>query len=431
MKRLILTSLSIFFAQMLIAQVANFVVFAPEGQTFYLYLDGKLQNATPKKNIKVRYVPEGNYMVKAVLSTNSKHVASSSIMITAKKEISYIVEADADGWVFNHYSEVPIEQTNTVSSNQLMVEYTNKGLEHKQVKPIEEEPGEATAATNSDGVYTGGDLTGKREGEIKMVTYVAPDGTVKKVTQEEAQRLMKEANKTTTASTTNNEPETGSTETRAYKKEVHADGSVSIIEEVTTITKVIVEKDGQKMLKTKKQTMQYPTSFGCMPMEKDLHQALEMKITNAANTDRLELAKAGVKDQCLTSHQVKIIGNLLVEGTDRNSFAKFAKDFCADPKNYPYKVEDPVIVAKVDDPKKIDNGNTTTTTTTTTNGVGEPKVIEPEKELTAKEMKIKMKAELKLKKLKEKEEKKAAKLAAKEAKKKAKEAAKAAKLNAK
>lgn len=427
MKRIILTSLTVFVAQILMAQVANFVVFAPEGQTFYLYLDGKLQNATPKKNIKVRYVPEGNYMVKAVLSTNPKHIASSSIMITAKKELSYIVEVDAEGWILNHYSEVPIEQTNTVSSNQLMVEYNSKGLEHKQIKsePLEEEE-EPTATTNTNGVYTGGDLTSKREGEIKMVTYVAPDGTTKKVTQEEAKRLMAEANKAT-ASTTTSEPETGSEEIRAYKKEVHPDGSVSIIEEVTTITKVIVEKDGQKMLKTKKQTLQYPTKFSCLPMEKILHQALEMKITNAANADRVELAKAGVKDQCLTSHQVKIIGNLLTEGAARNEFAKFAKDFCADPQNYPFKIQDPVIVAKVDEPKKLDNNNTNTKTNT----VSEPKVIEPEKELTAKELKIKMKAELKLKKLKEKEAKKAAKLAEKEAKKKAKEAAKAAKLKAK
>lgn len=425
MKRLILTSLTLLIGQILMAQVANFVVFAPEGQTFYLYLDGKLQNATPKKNIKVRYVPEGNYMVKAVLSTNPKHIASSSIMITAKKELSYIVEADAEGWILNHYSEVPIEQTNTVTSNQLMVEYNSKGLEHKQIKPAPVDE-ESTVTANADGVYTGGDLTSKREGQIKMVTYVAPDGTTKKVTQEEAKRLMAEANKAT-ESTTTSEPETGSEEIRAYKKEVHPDGSVSIIEEVTTITKVVVEKDGQKMLKTKKQTLQYPTKFSCLPMEKTLHQALEMKITNATNADRVELAKAGVKDQCLTSHQVKIIGNLIPEGADRNEFAKFAKEFCADPQNYPFKIQDPVIVAKVDEPKKLDNNNTNTSTNT----VSEPKVIEPEKELTAKEMKIKMKAELKLKKLKEKEAKKAAKLAEKEAKKKAKEAAKAAKLKAK
>lgn len=410
LKNLFLVLVSISFPLLLIAQEGNCVVFSTDGASFHLALDNKFQNKEANTNVKITDIPEGDYWVTVFFTDKNRKAFKSNIRILGKKENSFQIEQDDNTWKLKQYSSVPTAQVESVSNKQTVLAYNNSGV-------------------NVQGMNSANDMSKDMVAQKADISRV--HGTIEE--EAESKRSGKfsgsasdiegktDAAAATPTPTPTEEPKEGTTIINKYIQTTNADGTTSIVEESTTLIKEIVERNGQRQMRTKRSVAHTPTDLTCLPMEKEAFISLKESVQTAATDQRLNVAQTGIKEQCMTPNQIKSIGDLILSEVDRNTFAIAAKSICANPKKFPYTISDPVVVEKPkEEPKKVEEVVIEE----------KPVVEEPKKEKT----KAELKAELKALKAKQKAEKAAAKAAAKakkaaeKAKKKAeKEAAKAKK----
>lgn len=402
----------------LVAQEGNCVVFSTDGASFYLALDNKFQNKDANTNIKVTEIPEGDYWVTVFFTDKTRKAFKSNIRILGKKENSFQIEKGDNSWKLKQYSSVPMEQVQSISNKQTVLTYNAKGIpiqgmqnateinkdmvEQRANIPVVHGTIEEVAESKRSGKFSGSTATNDNKTDIAAATPTPlTEAEIKEKEQEGTFIINK------------------------YIETTNADGTKSIIEETTTLIKQIVNRDGQRQMRTKRNVALTPTELTCLPMEKEVFTNLKKEVQDLAPEQRLSVAQNGIKDQCMTSNQIKAIGDLILSDVDQNNFAIAAKEVCANPRKFPYTISDPVVVKE---PKVIKE-------VPVDKEIETPVVVEqPTKEKT----KTELKAELKALKAKQKEEKLAAKAKAKvekaaaKAKKKAeKEAEKAKKKAAK
>ena len=383
-----------------LAQSGNAVFFSTDGKAFHVALDNKFQNAAAGTNVKINDIPEGDYWITVLFEDSNTKGFKSNVRILGSKETSYMLEASGNSWKLNEYSSVPANQVKTIPNGQIVLNYNREGVEVKGLKSADKMSSDMVQAKTEINRVQGtrNDPESKRMGK-----FSGSPGDI----SEEAASAQPEP-----------EPETGTTVVSEYIKVENADGTTSIVEEITTSIKEIVERNGQRQLRTKKSKMHKKTNFSCLPMKKDAFIALKESVEKAAADQKLELAQNGVKDQCMTPGQIKAIGDLILSEVDRNNFAIAAQPTCANPNKFPYTITEPVAAVEEEVVEEVEE-------------VKEEVVKEEPKPKS----KAELKAELKALKQKEKEAKKAAKAKAKAerlaAKKKAKEEKLAAKAAAK
>jgi len=398
--------LIISFPIFLIAQDGNCVIFSTDGASFHLALDDKFQNKDANTNIKITTVPEGDYWVTIFFADKTRKAFKSNIRILGKKETSFQIEEDGSSWKLKEYSSVPMAQVQSVSNKQTVLAYNKTGV-------------------NVQGMQSAKDMNKDIVEQRNHISRV--HGTIEE--EAESKRAGKfsgsasdiEGQTATTAPTPKEEAKEGTTIINKYIKTSNADGTISIVEEQTTLIKEVVIRNGQRQMKTKRNVMHTPTDFSCLPMEKEAFMNLKNAVQNASTEERLSIAQNGIQGQCMTPNQIKSVGDLILSDVDQNNFAIAAKEVCANPKKFPYTISDPVVVKE---PKV------------------EPKVIEKEMikeepavavvaEPTKEKTKAELKKELKALKTKQKAEKAAAKAKAKTEKAAAKAKQKAEKAAAK
>jgi hypothetical protein len=404
------------FPILLVAQEGNCVVFSIDGTSFHLALDNKFQNKDANTNVKITEIPEGDYWVTVFFADKSRKAFKSNIRILGKKENSFQIEKDDNSWKLKQYSSVPMAQVQSISNKQTVLAYNSTGVTIQGMQNATE--------MNKDMV--------EQRGSIPVV-----HGTIEEIAESKragkfsgSSSDMKDKPDVATSSPTptpqtevaagseaDEKAEEGTFIINKYIETVNADGTTSIIEETTTLIKQIVSRDGQRQMRTKRNVALTPTELTCLPMEKETFANLKKEVQGTDADQRLGLAQNGIKDQCMTSNQIKAIGDLILGDVDRNNFAIAAKEVCANPRKFPYTITDPVVIKEV---KVVEDAV-----------VEDAVVVE---EPTKVKTKAELKAELKALKAKQKEEKVAAKAKAKaekaaaKAKKKAeKDAAKAKK----
>jgi hypothetical protein len=381
----------------LLSGQTDVVVFSTTGEAFFVGLDSKFQHTKAARNVKIKDIPEGDFWIQIVFEDAAVKGFKQSVRLEAGKEHSFMIESTAGKYSLKAYSKVARNQTNTVKSTQELVNYTNKGLE------ISISKAQVAAANKIE------DGPNRVKG-----TLAEAEADGKKINKRQGQfRVPAEgSNEASVATEKPVAPKLGTTTESKFVRRENADGTTKIVEERITITRTMVTRNGQQFVKKSKQTLEYPTSYTCMPMDKDAYKGLIAKIKGASNA--LETAKTGIKGQCLTPGQLENIGKA-IPASDLNNFAKVAQPTCADPAKFPFKIKEEPVVAVVEKP------------------VVAPKV-EEKKPMTAAELKAAAKAAKKAEKAakkKAKAEAKAAKKAAKAAAKKAKAAEKARKKVAK
>jgi hypothetical protein len=405
--------LALCFPILLTAQEGNCVVFSTDGTSFHLALDNKFQNKDANTNVKVTHIPEGDYWVTVFFADKTRKAFKSNIRILGKKENSFQIEKDDDSWKLKQYSSVPTAQVQSTSNKQTVLTYNATGVSIQGMnnatemdKDMVEQRTEVVrvygtieeeAKSKRAGKFSGSsaDIDGEKE-----VAATAPVPTPETVTKTENATEEKE----------------GTTIINKYIETTNADGTTSIVQETTTLIKQIVVRDGQRQMRTKRNLAFTPTDLTCLPMEKETFTNLKKEIQSLEADHRLSVAQNGIKDQCMTSNQIKAIGDLILSDVDRNQFAITAKKGCANPRKFPYTISDVVVLSE--EPK----------VETEVPVKEEPVVVaEPAKEKT----KAELKAELKALKAKQKEEKAAAKAKVKAEKAAAKAKAKAEKAAAK
>jgi len=399
------------------AQTGNCIVFSPEGEYFYIALDNKFQNSKAHKNIRLTDIPEGDYWVTILFYDKNKKAIKSNMKLRANREISYMLNEEGGVWRLKEYSNIPKNQAKATASNQLVLTYNTNGVEVQNMKSANQLSKEKVQGSN-DLVRVKGDINNDKKYEDKRT------GKFKVSEKSDAPA--------STAPKEQKEPETGTKTIAQYIKIENADGTTSIVEERTTIIKKIVEKNGSRFLKTKKNKAQYPTDFECLPMPKEKFLALKQQVTEA--TDKLSVAQAGIKDQCMTPAQLQVLGQMITDDQERNTFAIAAKEGCADPAKFPFTIQEEPVIAATDENKEKESEEETVSEEEEEEEV----VAKEEKEAEKPKTKAELKAALKAAKKREREAKKAARakaraakkaarLKAKEEKRKAREAKKAAK----
>lgn len=424
-KVLLLLPVLFFQLSFLNAQTGNCVVVSPTGDNFYLALDNKFQNEKANTNIKVTGIPEGDYWVTVFFDDVNKKAFKTNIRVLENKETTYNIE-DAKGlWKLTEISSTSKSQTNAVSLGQSILTFNEKGVAVKGYKTALEIP-QSSMQSQTEMTRVQGDISdieSKRTGTFRGTsetiennenTLTKSDIESRRTGTFSSSSTTPSENNTATNPTPQPEPETGTTIESKYIKIGNADGTFSIVEEQTITEKEIVERDGQKQLKTKKSKIHNPTDFTCMPMAKDTFIALKESVEKSAPEGRLSIAEKGIKNQCLTPGQIKTLGDLILSEVDRNTFAIAAKPTCAEAAKFPYQFSEPIVVKEeIKEPVKEE-------------------VVKEEEVVVVKEetpkTKEQLKAELKALKDKEKADKAAAKAAAKKKKDEEKAAAKAAKV---
>lgn len=78
----------------------------------------------------------------------------------------------------------------------------------------------------------------------------------------------------------------------------------------------------------------YSGEKGCSFPDFEANQLIEEITRSTFSSQKVKLAKAGVKDKCLTTHQVEQIANALEYEDDKLTFIKYAYAYVYDRKNY-------------------------------------------------------------------------------------------------
>ncbi len=387
------------------AQSGDFVVFTTDGAALNVALDSKFQNSKATSNLKVTNIPEGDYWV-TLLFDDKRKAVKSNVRVLAGKENSFVVDKDGDSWKLKTYSTVPQSQVALSSSSQIRVNYNKEGV-------------------TVEGMNSAKELA-KSEVE-QNPQYVRVHGTLDELKTEAEQKRRGQfsggvaTNEEETA-TAAPELQEGTTITRRYVK---GEGSTnSIVEEITTTTRQIVDRNGQKQMRTKRSMTVIPTDYICMPMPSADFEAMRARVSTLAADQQLTAVQKEIKGACLTTEQLKSLGSLFNKA-DLELFAMAAQPTAADPNNYPYEN---AIIAMEDQPVEVVEPIRVEPTVAggTTNVVTELSVDREEKLITVDtKTKAELRAELKAAKKKEKAERKAAKAKAKAERKAAKAKAKA------
>lgn len=407
------------FPILLTAQEGNCVVFSTDGARFHLALDNKFQNKDANTNIKVTNIPEGDYWVTVFFTDNARKAFKSNIKILGKQENSFQIEKAGDSWKLKQYSSVPLAQVQSISNKQTVLAYNQTGVSIQGMnnateidKGMVEQPSNITRVQGTIEEIAESKRRGKFSGSASTIEEKTAVAASSPAPAPKAEAQMEEKE--------------GTTIINKYIETTNADGTTSIVEEKTTLIKQIVVRDGQRQMRTKRNMALTPTDLTCLPMEKETFSRLKSAVQNLATAQRLNAAQTGIKGQCMTSNQIKTIGDLILSDVDRNTFAITAKEVCANPKNFPYTISDPVVVKE---PKVVEEVVVTEEPVV----VPEPVKVKTKAELKAelKALKAKQKAEKVAAKAKAKAEKTAAKVKAKAEKAAAKAKAKAEKESAK
>jgi hypothetical protein len=386
------------FPTVLHAQEGNCVVSTATGHPYHLALDNKFQNEKASQNVKISGIPEGDYWITILFQNIEKKAIKTHIRILGNKETSYDLVEYKGSWKLNQTSSVTKSSIQSLNTNQLVLPFNKAGVEIRGMKDATEIKENMVHSKTEINRVQGdkNDAQDKRMGNHGSdVSGSNPDGSTP-----------------TTTSTPTNEPKEGTFVTSKYIEMDAADGTKSIVEERVTTIKTIVERNGQRQMKTKKGTTHTPTDFTCLPMNKEVFITLKETVQKAEADQRFDIATNGIKEQCTTPGQIKAIGDLILSDVDRNNFAIAAKPTCADAKKFPYTITEPVVI-KEEPVVQV---------------VTKVEVIKEEEiEVVKVKTKAELKAELKALKAKEKADKKVAKAKEKADKKAAKEKAKAAK----
>lgn len=93
--------LLIVFSLKLFSQNANVSFFSEDGEPFYVYLNGTLQNQNATNNIKIEDLPSNNYKAKIIFSDTTLHQSTKTIFLKGNTETVFNIKQKEETAVGN------------------------------------------------------------------------------------------------------------------------------------------------------------------------------------------------------------------------------------------------------------------------------------------------------------------------------------------
>jgi hypothetical protein len=271
------------FAQM--GSVGHLTIFSDSGDKFFLILNGEQQNDVAQTNLRVEDLNQPYYNAKIIFEDKSiNEISKNNLMITdvdgVYSDVTYRIKRDKNvksKAKLNYFSAIPVEPGFVPPSNVHVVHYGQpRPVVVQQVGGVRQTT--TTTTTQSDGVNVG---IGVNAGGVNMGISIN-DSMGGNVTQ------------TTTTTTT------------------HSGTNVGHVEEVE------VRGCGRRSCMT-------PGNFNA---------AMATIEQQSFEDTRLKTAKQVITANCLNVDQIIQIANTFSFEDNKLNFAKYAYDFCTEPRNY-------------------------------------------------------------------------------------------------
>lgn len=266
--------------------VGHLTIFSDSGDKFFLYLNGELQNDVAQTNLRVEDLNQPYYSAKVVFEDRSiNEITKNNLMIADVdgifSDVTYRIKKDKNVSTkakLNYFSAIPVQQGFIPPSNVHVVHYGQpRPVVVQQVGGVSQT---TTTTTQANGVSVG---IGVNVDGVNMGISIN-DG------------LGGSSVQTTTTTTT-----------------THSGGNIDHVE--------VVEA---------------PRGCGrrtCMT-PRDFNAAMSTIENQSFEDTRLRTAKQVISVNCLNVDQIIQIANTFSFEENKLNFAKFAYDFCTEPRNY-------------------------------------------------------------------------------------------------
>ncbi len=264
--------------------VGHLTIFSDSGDKFFLFLNGEQQNDVAQTNLRVEDLNQPYYNAKIVFEDNTiNEITKSNLMIQdvdgVYSDVTYRIKKDKNVKTkakLNYFSAIPVQQGFIPPSNVHVVHYGQPRT--VVVQPVGAVSQTTTTTTQTNGVNVG---IGVNVEGLNMGISIN-DGMGGNVTQ-------------TTTTTTH-----------------HTTGAVH------------------------QEIVEAPRGCGqrsCMT-QRDFNAALNTITQQSFEDTRLKTAKQVITVNCLNVDQIIQIANTFSFEDNKLNFAKYAYDFCTEPRNY-------------------------------------------------------------------------------------------------
>lgn len=279
----------------------NVVVFAEQGEKFYLILNGVRQNDDAQTNVKVTDLNQPMYTAKIIFEDSSLGEMDKKLMFPeVPSEVTYVIKTNRKGeYVLRYQTQVPIAQAPPPTPQQQVVVY------HSQPNPQPASNVTVTEQTTTTTTVTSGGTTTRENVNVGMSV---PGANVNMNIN------------------VNDGMGTGSN--------VH-------VQETHTTTTTTTSQPAQPAQPDHYVMPGYSGPIGCpWPMTESQFASARNSISSKTFEDsKLTTARQVAGANCLTADQVRDIMNLFTYEDSKLEFAKFAYGNTYDIGNY-YKVND-------------------------------------------------------------------------------------------
>lgn len=268
---------TIAFAQL--GPVGHLTIFSESGDKFYLILNGERQNDIPQTNLRVEDLNQPYYNAKIIFEDKTlQEVTKNNLMLTDVDgnyaDVTYKIKKDKNNKTkmkLNYYSSIPVQQGYIPPSNVYVMHYG-------QPRPASGSSQTTTTTTVNQGVNVGASVN---VGGVNMnVNINDPYGT-----------SVSETTTTTTHSSSGNHNHHDDDAPRGCKNQYAMNG-------------------------------------------RDFDSAIATIKKQSFEETKLKTAKQIVTANCLNVNQISQICQSFSFEDSKLDFAKFAYQFCVEPKNY-------------------------------------------------------------------------------------------------
>ena len=294
--------------------IGHLTIFSEDGDKFLMVLNGQIQNNIPQTNIRVEGLKQPYYTVTLKFEDkNLSELTKNNLMIKDvdgnMSDVTYKIKRDKNNpgkMKLNFYSSIPVQDDYVAPENVYVIHYgqpINASNTQSGSQQVEGDQGTITQTTTTTTTTNGGQNNVNANMNIGGVNMgiTINDNMGDDISSSSSTTTTTTTRTTTTTSSSNSSANSSNYSNQGYEVE-QTDNSGC--------------------------TNRYAMN------SKDFNAAMATLQKQSFEDTRLKTAKQIVAANCLSVDQIIQIANTFSFEDNKLDFAKFAYDYCTEPKNY-------------------------------------------------------------------------------------------------
>ncbi len=301
------------------AQTSNLVIFSQNGELFNIALNGVVQNSEPKSNIKVTDLNAEYMSARVAFSNPELGEITKNLMLEKGNEVTYIIKKNKKGeYVLRGYSSNPVASATETSGQDVVVYHSTPLPEKAETTSTTTTTVTTTTETNETNVANDASsnisMKASGDGENVNVNMNASESGKMNFSASDGENSVN-VNIDMSGMAGNMDVEETSTSTTT----------------TTTTTNTTVEETA---VSTSEPVVNHNT--GCLsPMTtSEYGRGIQSIKARSFDDEKMIVAKQVIRNNCLSTEQVRGIMKTFDFDKDKLSIAKYAYDYTSDQKNY-------------------------------------------------------------------------------------------------